>query len=181
MCTDGSEQAVAFCAQRGVSAQIGELPDKIPLAKETFDAVLLLDVLEHLDDDRAALQTAAGLLKPGGIIVATVPAYQWLWSPRDEFHHHRRRYSRADFRGLLTLPQLRVEVLSHYNMWLFPPAAAVRLARRFLPREKSQADLHVPPAPINLALHRIFGSERVLLGRVPLPFGLSLLAVARKG
>jgi 2-polyprenyl-3-methyl-5-hydroxy-6-metoxy-1,4-benzoquinol methylase len=177
---DGSEQAIAFCSQRGVSAQVGRLPGPPPLPPSTFDAVTLLDVLEHLDEDRATVEMAAGLLKPNGILLCTVPAYQWLWSKRDEWHEHRRRYATPQFRALFNIPTLRLELLSHFNTCLFPLAAAARLAARVLQPAEQTKDLRVPASAINRSLEMIFASERLLLGRLPLPYGLSLAAVARK-
>lgn len=176
---DDSPAAVEFCARRNVKVQIGTLPDRVPFAEGQFDAVLLLDVLEHLDDDAASLLAAWRLLRPGGILVCTVPAYPWLWSPRDEHHHHKRRYTSDAFAKLFQQPGLKMELFSHYNTWLFPPAAVARVARRWFP-PKDGMDLHVPPAPINRMLQWAFASERHLLGRVRLPFGLSLIAIARK-
>ena len=175
---DGSPQAIAFCAQRGVKAQLGQLPDQLPFPRHSFDAVMLLDVLEHLERDTETAVAAAALLKPGGILLCTVPAYQWLYSKRDEHHQHFRRYGRRQFARLFNQPSLRLELLSFYNTWLFPLAAASRLATRIIPSDQTK-DLRVPPAPINRTMAAIFASERAFLGRVPLPFGLSLIAVAR--
>jgi SAM-dependent methyltransferase len=177
---DGSDQAVAFCAQRGVKAVIGRFPDDIPLERNTYDAVLLLDVLEHLDDDLASAKTAASLLKPGGILVCTVPAYQWLWTKRDEHHQHKRRYSKRQFRRLFEMPGLKLELLSYMNTALLPLAVVERLMRKIFPIGAGQTDLRVPVAPINAAMRTTFASERLLLGRVWMPAGLSLVAVARK-
>ena len=176
---DMSPQAVAFSAQRGVRVERGGLPDDVPLEHAAYDAVTLLDVLEHLDADLASARAAAGLLRPGGILLCTVPAYPRLWSARDEHHHHKRRYTASQFRALFDQPDLRLELFSHYNTWLFPAAAAVRVASRWIP-PRNGTDLSVPPAPINALLRTTFASERHLLGRVKLPFGLSLVALARK-
>ena len=178
--TDASPQAIAFCAQRGVKAVIGLFPNDIPLERGSWDAVLLLDVLEHLDEDAPSARTAAALLKPGGIMVCTVPAYQWLWSKRDAHHQHKRRYSKPQFRRLFDQPGMKLELLSHMNTMLFPAAAAARLTRKLFPIKDGQTDLRVPPAPVNAALRTAFASERALLGRAWMPFGLSLVAVARK-
>lgn len=180
---DGSAVAVEFAARRGVRIVQGQLPGPIPpeLAPGTFDAVLMLDVLEHLEHDVESAAAAAGLLRPGGALICTVPAYQWLWTKRDEHHQHYRRYYPKQFRRLFARPELRVEVFSFYNSTLFPAAAAARLANKVLrPQDDGMSDLRVPPAPVNAALRGLFAAERWALGRVPLPFGLSLLAVARR-
>jgi len=140
--------------------------------------VLLTDVLEHIEDDRASAATALRLLRPGGIVVATAPAYQWLYSAHDARHHHFRRYSKQQFRALWSGAD--VLLLSHYNTLLFPPAAAARLANRLLPDRVASHGLEIPPTPTNWTLNRVMASEAALLGRVPLPFGLSLVAVVRR-
>ena len=176
---DGSEKAIEFCAVRGVPVKLGDFPANIPLEQNGYDAVLLLDVLEHLERDVETAQAAAKLLKPGGVLMCTVPAYQWLWSPRDEHHQHFRRYGHRQFRELMDATGLKLELVSFFNTWLFPLAAAGRLASK-LRKADGMKDLRVPARPINATLATIFASERRLLGRVPLPFGLSLFGVARR-
>jgi hypothetical protein len=108
-----------------------------------------------------------------------VPAYQWLYSPRDTQHHHFRRYGKKQFAELWRTAACRIELLSYYNTMLFPIAAASRLGSKFSKRESS-GDLALPPKWINEQLTRIMRCELNLLGRVPMPFGLSLIAVLRK-
>ena len=176
---DGSPRAIEFCAVRDVPVKLGAFPENIPLEPESYDAVLLLDVLEHLERDVETAQAAAKLLKPGGILMCTVPAYQWLWSPRDEHHQHFRRYSARRFRDLMKATALDIELISFFNTWLFPIAAAGRLTAK-LRKSDGMKDLRVPPQPVNAMLANVFKSERHLLGRVRLPFGLSLMGVARR-
>lgn len=174
-----SPQALDYARRRlGDRVRPGSLPDGVDLAAESFDVVLLTDVLEHIQDDVRSAQTALRLLRPGGIVVATVPAYPWLYSEHDARHHHFRRYRKRQFRALWSGAD--VLLLSHYNALLFPPAAVVRLSNRWLPRRVAPHGLEVPPAPINRVLKGVLSSEAMLLGRVPLPFGLSLVAVVRK-
>ena len=149
----------------------------MPLSRESYDAVLLLDVLEHVKDDEASVAVGASLLKPGGILICTVPAHMWLWTKPDEHHHHFRRYSRRHFRALFDQPYLRLELLSHLNAILFAPAAAWRLLAKAFARD-SVTDLSLPP--FNSALRSIFAFERWLLGKVPIPIGLSFISIARK-
>ena len=176
---DGSPQAIEFSTRRGVEAKLGVLPENVTLPRETYDAVLLLDVLEHLKYDRASVEVAASLLKKGGILICTVPAHMWLWTERDEHHHHFRRYSRRRFHALFEELPLRLELLSHLNAILFGPAAAWRLLARVFERN-SVTDLKLLPQKLNSALRKIFAFERIILGKVSIPFGLSFIAVARK-
>jgi len=176
-----SEHAIRY-AQKSLGSRIryGCLPKQVDLPRASFDVVLLTDVLEHIKDDVASARTALDLLAPGGIVVATVPAYQWLYAPRDAHHHHFRRYGKRQFRNLWNGSDAEVCVLSHYNSLLFPPAAAVRLASKLVRSNTKPGDLQVPSRPINQLLMRLMSSERHLLGRVPLPFGLSLVGVVKK-
>lgn len=156
---------------------VGHLPDVVPDAPKQYDVITLLDVLEHLDDDTAALSALGARLTTDGAILITVPAMQALWSAHDEAHHHKRRYAKAQLRETIEAAGLRVESISHMNCFLFPLAAATILLKR-LAGNRSAND-----APINPALNRIllavFGWERFLIDRNLLPFGLSLVAIAR--
>lgn len=171
-------QALELAAAKG-TAQIaaGRLPAPIPFAGQTFDLIALLDVMEHLDDDAAALRALRARLKPGGWLLITVPAYPFLWSRHDELHHHKRRYVARDFRAVIEGAGYRVQYLSYFNTWLFPLIAAARLAGA---GSGHSGDLTMPNRRlINALLEKIFASERLLLGRIALPFGVSLLALAR--
>jgi SAM-dependent methyltransferase len=151
---------------------------------ESFDVVVALDVLEHLDDDLAAARELRRVLKPGGLLLVTVPAYRWLWSDHDVALGHRRRYRRGEVRGLLARAGLR-ELLSSYIMTsVLPAAAAVRLTQRLTGRGRPAPEAesgYIPlPAPVNTALTHLVGLDGHLAGRVWLPFGLSVVAVARR-
>jgi len=175
---DGSRHAIEFALRRGVTAKLGALPEDVPLSRESYDAVLMLDVLEHLKYDRASVEVAASLLKAGGILICTVPAHMWLWTKFDEDHHHFRRYSRRQFRSLFAAPSIRLELLSHLNAIMFAPAAMWRiLATKVFERDRARY-LKLPP--FNSVLSSMFAFERRLLGKVPMPLGLSFIAVARK-
>lgn len=182
---DASDTALSYCAARGVQAVKGSLPDHLGLPPGQADAVLMLDVLEHLDDDLSAMLAAIDLLRPGGFLIATVPAYQWLWTRRDEFHQHKRRYSLTRWRQTLSDAAARCGsrplMVSYFNTYLFPLAAAGRLASKLLPQPDRPGDMSIPPLGINRLLAGIFASERLpLQAGLPLPFGLSLLAVVQK-
>lgn len=155
------------------SAPLPELSD-IPNAH--YDLVAAFDVVEHIPDDRAAIGGIARLLRPGGRLVLTVPAHQWMWSAHDVVNHHQRRYSKRALKRLIEASPLKLEAIGYFNSLLFPVAVAERLASKL--RGKEDANLSLPPEPLNQALERVFAAERALIGRVPLPPGLSLFAVA---
>lgn len=174
-----SPQAIAF-ARRRTAADIAEgaLPDGIPFEGCLFDVVAALDVIEHVEPDAAALQALGARLRPGGMLVVTVPAFRFLWSGHDAIHHHRRRYRRAELAALVRGAELEPLVLTYFNTLLFAPIAAMRLLARLLGRKGG--DDALPGRLLNRALETVFGLERHLIGRVPLPFGVSLLMIARR-
>ena len=152
------------------------LPELEGVPEGAYDLVASLDVVEHIPDDVASVASLARRLKPGGKLVLTVPAHQWMWSAHDVVNHHQRRYSKAGFRKLIEGSPLKLEAIGYFNSLLFPVAVAERLASKA--RGKDEADLGLPAAPINQALERVFAAERFAIGRIPLPPGLSLFAVA---
>jgi len=162
----------------GLDIRAGALPEDIPVPDGWADAACLLDVIEHLDDDVGAVRAAARATRPGGLVMVTVPAYAWLWSGHDVLLGHRRRYTARQLRGVLAAAGVRVEHVGYFNTVLFPAIAGVRLAKRLV--GDGGHDLHRPPALLNEALTRLFALERHVALRPGLPFGSSLLAVARR-
>ncbi|HEU0023810.1 MAG TPA: class I SAM-dependent methyltransferase, partial [Thermoleophilaceae bacterium] len=96
---DPSASAVEFCHGRGLTDVRQAGVEALPFDDAAFDLVFATDVLEHVDDDRAALHELRRVVAPGGLLVATVPAYMWLWTESDVALHHRRRYSRPELAG----------------------------------------------------------------------------------
>ncbi|QDV38972.1 class I SAM-dependent DNA methyltransferase [Tautonia plasticadhaerens] len=144
-----------------------------------FDLITALDVLEHLDDDRASASAMAGMLKPGGLLVVTVPAFELLWDEHDEINHHRRRYSAGRLRGVLQdsgLEQIRVGYLFR---GLFAPKLAVRLLNSGRGRDRKVPQHGIPRPSVNTAMQRLCRLEDRLLRLLPLPFGTSVLGSAR--
>ena len=152
------------------------LPELRGVPERHYDLIAALDVIEHIDDDGASLASIAKRLKPGGKLVMTVPAHKWMWSAHDVVSHHKRRYSKRSLRKLIEVSPLRLEAMGYFNSLLLPAAVAERLASKI--GRKKEADLWLPPRPVNSALEALFAAERHLIGRVPLPPGLSLFAIA---
>jgi SAM-dependent methyltransferase len=154
------------------------LPDLSMFPANSYDLVALLDVLEHVTDDQGSLAAIFERLKPGGALLLTVPINPWMWSAHDVAHHHHRRYRKSEIRKLALDAGYVIDMLSPFNSLLFPPIAAVRFVGKLT--GKNDSDDAMPPAPVNKVLDTIFGLERGLVGRVPLPFGVSLVAVLRR-
>lgn len=152
------------------------LPALEGVAAGAYDLVAALDVIEHVDDDRAAIAAIATRLKPGGKLVMTVPAHQWMWSAHDVANHHKRRYSRKNLKALIEGSPLKLEQIGYFNSLLFPLAIAARLTGKLTGKEDS--DDRLPPRLANALFEKLFGLERYAVGRLPLPPGLSLFAVA---
>lgn len=170
--TDDAARAIALEKTAGrFDIRPGRCPDRMPFPGQRFDLVCMIDVLEHVEEDVATLRALRGLLAPGGRVLLTVPANPWMWSKHDEFLHHKRRYTATELREKALQAGLEVVTLSYFNTLLFPLAATARL----LNVEGS----NVPPGPVNSLFYRVFSAERWVAGRVPLPFGVSLLAVLR--
>lgn len=162
----------------GLTVNEGALPAPIPY-DEYFDVVCAFDVIEHVEDDLGSLKALHAKLKPSGHALFTVPAHMWLWSEHDVNNHHYRRYTLQGFEALLKDAGFKIEKISYYNMWLFPLAAGVRLVKKLL-HIKNTTETNMPPAFINKILCSIFASEALLLDKINLPFGLSVIAHCRK-
>lgn len=179
----GSVDAIEFdptaraLAQRrsGLTVQPCRLPGDIPVADRAYDLIALLDVLEHVEEDRDTLAALGRKLKRDGRILLTVPALPWLWSHHDEIHHHKRRYTRRTLDAAATAAGLRVERIGYFNSLLFPLALGRRLAA--IAGRRAMEDDRLPARPLNAVLRTIFSVERYLVGRVRLFVGLSLFAV----
>ena len=177
-CIELDEVALKIARARKLAPVLyGKLPDEIPEFSGKFDVIALFDVLEHVEDDGASLQALSSMLNPGGRFIITVPAFKFLWSQHDDDNHHKRRYRRRDLVNLAQACGLAIDYVSYFNFWLFPPTACVRLIRKAVPYRESWQDMRKPNAFINRALQFLFSSERHVVGKLTLPFGVSLVAV----
>lgn len=177
--TELNDSARELASRRfGRAIQAAALPDLSMFDESSFDLVALLDVLEHIPDDAASLRAIRSALKPGGKLLVTVPGNPWMWSAHDVSHHHHRRYRKSQLREVATSAGFAVDLLSPFNTLLFPAVAAARIGGKLLRREA--ADDSMPSRPVNAVLKSVFSLEAPLIGRVPLPFGVSLIAVLRR-
>jgi SAM-dependent methyltransferase len=183
---DLSPEAITFASSREARNLVLGTVTNPPFAQGSFDVALALDVIEHVDDDTAILQGLRALVRPGGALIVTVPAFQFLWSDHDRINLHRRRYRAAELRERLEASGFEIDRLTYCNMALFPVVAVVRRAqaitRRFRPKadDELNSDLHRYPRVLNGLLYRLMLGETRLLRRFDLPLGVSILAVARR-
>jgi len=148
------------------------VPDKL------YSLILMLDVLEHLPDPAAALKHAVELLEPQGTFIATVPAFKVLWTNHDVLNHHFTRYTKRSFREIATTAGLAIQEERYLYHWTFPVKLGIGLVERAL---------HLKPKPpmvgrvwTNEFLYGISRIEQVVLSRLPIPFGCSLMLVGKK-
>ena len=160
----------------GRAVMSAPLPELKGVGRRCYDLIGAFDVIEHIDDDLAAVASIAKRLKPHGKFIMTVPAHQWMWSAHDVVNHHKRRYSKGRLRKLIEGSPLRLDAIGYFNSFLFPVAVVERLASKAFGNDR--ADLGLPPKALNAFLERVFAAERYFVGRLPLPPGLSLFAVA---
>ena len=151
------------------------LPDLEGVPEGHYDLIALLDVLEHVEHDVEALQAIRRRLKPTGALLLTVPANPWMWSAHDVAHHHHRRYSKRQLERVFSAAGFDVRLHSHFNTLLFPLIAFARAVAKL--RRSDSSDDVLPKAGVNAALNATFGLEAALVGRIPMQFGVSLLAV----
>jgi SAM-dependent methyltransferase len=163
-------------ARLGKPVGAAPLPELTGVERGSYDLIAVLDVVEHIADDIAALKAMAECLKPGGKILITVPAHQWMWSAHDVVNHHHRRYSKAGLTSVIRAAGLEPRKLGYFNSLLFPLAAASRLAGRLTGKDDS--DDSPPPKIVNTLFEAIFRLERHLVGRVPLTPGVSIITLA---
>jgi len=153
----------------------------MPFASASFDLAVSLDVIEHLDDDLAAMRELRRVVAPGGALLITVPAYQWLWSGHDVINHHYRRYTRRSLLRVAEQAGWESVRTTYFNALLLPVAIALRgLDRLSVRTTESSLDLWIPPAPANWLLERPLQLEAAIVGRGGrIPAGLSLLTLFR--
>ena len=174
-----SEDAIAFCRTRGVTAVRGGVLE-LPFGGGSFDGVTSFDVIYHrwVEDDRAAVAEMARVLKPGGLLLVRVPAFKALWGAHDEAVHSRHRYSRGELVSLLESCGFLTLRATYCNFFLFP----LLLVRRALDRVTGRhgSDVQFLPAPLERAFRGLLEIEAWLVRLLSLPFGTSVVVLGRK-
>ena len=176
---DFSPLALEFSRKRGLTDLCTADAMRLPFREGSFDLIVALDILEHLPDDEAALKEFQRILKPGGRVIATVPAYQSLWSGHDVALMHFRRYLSSDVRSRFTDAKLKIERLSYAMTFLFP---IVWLVRRVFSNKNAppKASLVHVPGIANKILVWLLSCENAIIRFVSLPFGVTVFCMAQK-
>ena len=182
---DFAPEALGFCRTRGSDYPLTRADiRRLPFATGTFDVVTAMDIIEHIDDDKAAASEIHRVLKPGGRLFATVPAFPSLWSEHDEALYHHRRYTVPHMKDLLQRVGFAVPKISYTVTALFPPIWLYRQISNLLPKRhaegEKQANLVQFAGPVNSALLALSDWETRLVQRLNLPFGVSVVCVAQK-
>jgi len=175
---DLSEDALAFCRERGLENVKLGAAEKLPYDDGTFDLVTALDVVEHLDDDLGGLSEMRRVLRPGGRVLLFVPTFMFLWGLQDDVSNHRRRYRMPELRSVLEQAGFEVERTTYANITFFLPILLARKMMR-LTGIKAESENNINLSALNGVLGKLFGAESVLLRYVNIPFGVSGLCVAR--
>jgi len=183
---DSDRRSIEICRERGFpNSFLGGGMD-IPAQSGCADLVTFFDCIEHLPDDERALRDANRVLRAGGHLFISVPAYQFLYSNNDKVAHHFRRYTRGELVRKVRAAGFEVVKATYVNVTLFPlilPAVLLfKLKEALFPKlDDTRTNLsHVPARPINSLLAAIFGGEGKLLRYLSAPFGHSLALIARK-
>ncbi|MEM7125759.1 MAG: class I SAM-dependent methyltransferase [Chloroflexota bacterium] len=186
---DSNERPLAVAVQRALDVCQAS-GDLMPFENNSFDLIALLDTVEHIPDEFGVFEECLRVLKPGGKLMVTVPAFQWLWSYNDEINDHQRRYEASELKQKLEISGFRVRRNSYNNFFLFPLIAGMRWLRPYNPdlesphlteeEEVYQVEMEPIPEPVNSILHVVGWVEAILLDWIPLPFGTSVITVAEK-
>ena len=175
---DVSEDALAFCRERGLDKVKLGAGEELPYADDTFDLVTAFDVVEHMDDDLAGLTEMRRVLRPGGRVLLFVPTFMFLWGLQDEVSNHRRRYRLPELRRVLEQAGFEVERSTYANITFFAPILLVRKLMRLTGiKTATENSINVPA--LNGVLGALLGAESTVLRYINLPFGVSGLCVAR--
>ena len=180
---DVSPEALRFCAERGLRCVALADALAVPFPSGYFDVVTAIGIVEHLDDDRAFLAEMNRLVRPGGVLVLLTSSFPWLWSMHDVANRHRRRYYLRGFREQMRRAGFESVRFSHMNFLLFPALAPALLLHRLFVGLRSahpQRILPKPPRLVNAALTAVLRIEAILISRVTLPWGVSLIGLFRR-
>lgn len=176
---DMSAEALAFCKKRGLTKLKQGNGKTLPYPKNSFSVITALDVVEHTDDHQI-LAEIYRVLKPGGFVIITVPAFQFLWSKWDEVLHHQRRYTTRNLKRVVTQSGFTSLKLSYIYSFLVLPVLLIRSLKQLIRSDEYQSDFKLSHPVINTIMEEVTKVERGLFWRFGLPFGTSVVIIAQK-
>lgn len=176
---DISDEAILYCRNKGLGLVRKGDVTQMPFDDGQFDLVLATDIVEHIDEDTEALAEIRRVLRPGGLALLTVPAFQQLWGAQDDISHHKRRYSMANFLSVVRVTGFRIIRRYYFNYLLFGPIWLARqLIRRSGITKRSENYLNAPG--LNALLTAVFELDCRTSPKLMLPFGVSIFVLAER-
>lgn len=155
--------------------------EKIDYPDKTFDVVTAFDVLEHIENEKPIIREFVRILKPGGRVIISVPAYQWMWGVQDDISHHFRRYTACSLLAVFRdFPELKLVRKTYFNTFLFPPIAVVRLFSKWFNIKNRKSDFDVKTGFLDVIFYHIFNFEHYFLKFINFPFGVSIALILEK-
>jgi len=179
--TDISRKAIEYGTSQGIKNLYSTNGIEVDFPDESFDLILAMDVVEHINEDDLVMHELERLLRPNGRLIITVPAYQWMWGVQDEVSHHFRRYSMKSIIKLVSnFSSLSVLKKTYFNTFLFPAVALVRLVSKWFNIKNRESDFDISDNFLNPIFYLIFNTEIKLLKWIRYPFGVSILLILKK-
>ncbi|MDO8496205.1 MAG: class I SAM-dependent methyltransferase [bacterium] len=179
--SDISAEAIEFGLSKDVRNIAVARSGEIEPPEGNFDLILALDVIEHIEDDLGAIGAIERALRPGGMAILTVPAYQWLWGVQDEVAHHFRRYTMTGLTSVVKRSgDLTIIHKTYFNTFLFLPIAVVRMLSKWFNLRERESDFDISNGILNSIFYFIFNLETYFLKLFSFPFGVSILFILKK-
>jgi ubiquinone/menaquinone biosynthesis C-methylase UbiE len=180
VCMDTSPLALDYCRKRGLTDLHEGVLSDFPKEDYNINGVFMLDVIEHIENDKEVVEEVYDLLPAGGSFIASVPAYMWLWSRHDKMHMHYRRYTKSKFNEMLKAQGFKIVYSSYFNTFLFPPAVLKRFYDKITGEKGEYKPVDDVSPAINKIFTKIFASEIPFLKFMRFPFGVSIVTIAVK-
>lgn len=174
---DIAQESKEFCAAKGLGNVLIHDVSK-PFPESSFDVIIATDIIEHIDDDKKALNNIFNATKPGGFVLITVPCFMFLWGPQDDLSHHKRRYIKKELVQLIKEQGFRVLKSFYFNFLLLAPIFMMRKLLKMLGKKQNENEIN--SSLINKIFQAIFTLDVKLAKVLPIPFGVSCCVIVQK-